>query len=153
MGLVVIQHGSWTGSINIIWDLSEMQVFGPHLRHIKSVVSVWRRWFWDCLSLRTTGLRQAFGRTAEAWNVSPLGPVQSLAGKSHNSEKWHIKHMPPILSPRPLSAPFTMCQTPAKLRVQTACHTSTGYISRLLPLADTRMVTRNIHTKTVSELL
>ena len=40
MGLVVIQHGSWTGSINIIWDLSEMQVLGPHLRHIKSVVSV-----------------------------------------------------------------------------------------------------------------
>ena len=115
-----------------------MQVLGPHLRCIKSVVSVWRRRFWDCLSLRTNGLRQAFGKTAEAWNVSPLGPVQSLAGKSHNSEKWHIKHMPPILSPRPLSAAFTMCQIPAKLRVQTACHTSTGYISRVLPLADTK---------------
>ena len=115
-----------------------MQVLGPHLRRIKSVVSVWCRWFWDCLSLRTTGLRQAFGRTAEVWNVSSLGPVQSLAGKSHNSEKWHIKHMPPILSPRPLGATFTMCQTPPKLCFWTACHTSTGYISRLLPLADTR---------------
>ena len=44
--------------------------------------------------------------------------------------------MPSILSPRPLSAPFTMYQTPGKLCVWTGCHSSTGSISGLLPLAD-----------------
>lgn len=116
-----------------------MQFFGPHLRRIKSVVSVWCRWFWDCLQFENhwvwAGL---WGRTTEVLKCQLSRSCPELGWEKPQfrkmAHKTYATH-PLTQTPR---CPLYNVWTPAKLCFWTACHASTGCISRLLPLADTR---------------